>query len=99
MATFNINIGGATVPNAEPNTYTMPPNASIILDVLENDFLGQTPTTIIIEIDPSQGTAIVNTDTIEYTPTTGYTGVDSFYYKITDSNSAFSVAKVNITIG
>ena len=53
-----------------------------------------------------QGTIIVETnssdspldDVIVYTPNTGFVGVDHFYYMITDTTGASSIAQVAITV-
>ena len=53
-----------------------------------------------------QGTIIVDTkgtttpldDVIVYTPNTGFVGVDHFYYMITDTTGASSIAQVAITV-
>lgn len=100
MATFEITINEATVPVALEDDFSVLPNTTVIFQVLDNDFLGIEPTVLTVEIAPSNGTAmVVGGDTIEYTPTLDYTGTDSFYYRITDSNAAFDIAKVNIEIG
>ena len=99
MATFNINIQSATSPIANDDSYTIHPNTITIFNVTENDFLGITPSVISIEIQSIHGTVAVNGMNIEYTPTVGYVGNDSFYYKITDNNNNTDIGKVNLKIG
>ncbi|NLU37970.1 MAG: tandem-95 repeat protein [Bacteroidales bacterium] len=44
---------------------------------------------VSVAAQPQNGTAIVNIDqTIGYTPTTGFVGIDSFYYRICDTESS-----------
>lgn len=100
MAVFNININEATLPSAEGDSYETLPNVTTIFTVLDNDFLGQEPTVLTVEIQATNGVAtVVGGDTIEYVPTANYVGVDSFYYRITDTNLDFDIAKVSIEIG
>lgn len=100
MANFDLTIDGPTLPSAQEDFYSIPPNTTIIFNVLTNDFLGQQPTSLSLDVLPAEGTAtVINGDSIEYVCNPGYTGEDSLYYKITDTNLDFSVAKVNITIG
>src|SRR6266851_6357939 len=49
----------------------------------------------------SHGTAVVNADgTFSYTPTAGYSGSDSFSYRVTDGRSVISLpAQVQIAVG
>ena len=74
-----------------------------MLDVIANDFLGEEPTTLTIEVEPTLGTAEVadinDYQKIDYTCNTGVTGTDTLYYRITDSTGAFDTGVVNITIG
>lgn len=100
MAEFTINIVEAVDPVAVEDFYEVFPNSTTIFTVLDNDFLGQEPTTLTVEIVPSNGAAtVVGGDTIEYIPTNGYVGTDTFYYRITDNNANSSIARVNIEIG
>ena len=103
MATFNLIINPSDTPVAADNSYNLQPNTNQLLDVIANDFLGEEPTTLIIEVAPTLGTAEV-TDTngyqrIDYTCNTGVVGTDTLYYRITDSTGAFDTGVVNITIG
>ncbi|MCK9689636.1 Ig-like domain-containing protein [Scleromatobacter humisilvae] len=48
---------------------------------------------------PSHGTVVVNADgSYKYTPTTGYSGTDSFSYVVTDASGATSTATVTLTV-
>ena len=50
-------------------------------------------------VDVSDGTLVLNADgTFQYTPTVGFSGVDSFTYEISDGNGGTSQAVVNITV-
>ena len=47
----------------------------------------------------AHGTAVLNSDnTFTYTPNAGFTGVDSFVYKVTDDSGATDTATVQVTV-
>jgi hypothetical protein len=52
-----------------------------------NDLLGDGPTSLTIETQPSHGTAIIDTEHawLVYTPVDGYLGTDQLTYRLTDS--------------
>lgn len=99
MAQFSLSITEATLPTAIEDFFDVLPNVATTLDVIDNDFLGVQPTVVTIEIAPNNGTATVVGSDIEYTPTNGFTGSDVMYYRITDDNGDFDIAKINIEIG
>src|SRR6202012_5606106 len=48
---------------------------------------------------PTHGSVVVNADgSYTYTPSTGYTGTDSFSYIVTDHSGATSTATVTLTV-
>jgi hypothetical protein len=98
MATFNININGATAPSLTSDIYNIQPNTQTTLSVTDNDFLGATPSVLSIEIPPAHGNINIIGLNVAYTPTVGYIGSDSFYYKITDANGNTDVTKVILHI-
>ncbi|MFI1097581.1 esterase-like activity of phytase family protein [Streptomyces sp. NPDC020917] len=62
-------------------------------DVLRND---SGATAVVRHTDPSHGTATVNADgTFTYTPSTGFTGTDTFTYTTTDAVQLFRDTRVN----
>ena len=57
------------------------------------------PLTVTGATDPAHGAAVVNANnTITYTPTTGYSGPDSFTYTISDGRGGTASATVSITV-
>jgi hypothetical protein len=70
------------------------------IDVLANDTGTYNPTTLTITTAPTQGTAIVVSGKILYTPNTGYAGLDSLSYQVSgfDPNSQSNIATVAITV-
>ena len=65
------------------------------MDVLGNDTLGVTPTSIAST--PAHGSVSCAT-TCTYTPDAGFSGQDSFDYAIVDANGRTSTATVTITV-
>ncbi|MGV8040686.1 MAG: Ig-like domain-containing protein [Thermoanaerobaculaceae bacterium] len=70
-------------------------NTPITINVLGNDSdpEGQLdPTSVMIVVEPTQGTAVVNAGgTIRYTPPAGYTGTVRFNYTVRDLQGATSL--------
>jgi outer membrane protein OmpA-like peptidoglycan-associated protein len=56
------------------------------------------PLTITAVSTPAHGTATIGTGGIRYTPTTGYSGTDSFTYTISDGRGGSATATVNVTV-
>lgn len=70
--------------------------SEIILDVLANDTGADL---FLTEIeDPVIGSAAVCNSKVHYLPQTGVTGVDEFWYKITDSRGYFTWGQILITV-
>jgi gliding motility-associated-like protein/uncharacterized repeat protein (TIGR01451 family) len=77
----------------------------VTIPVLNNDTPGDAntpldPATLEIVQQPAHGSIVVNEDgTVVYTPEKGYTGPDSFTYKVKDQNgNSSNVATVNLNI-
>ena len=54
--------------------------------------------TVTITTPPTHGMATVNGETITYTPTGGYTGMDTLNYQATNSAGSSTVQPLNITV-
>lgn len=78
-------------PVATPDSLTMVQDTSTVINVLGNDTdvdsTGLTVTGISL---PAHGTAIVSGTGIQYTPTPGYVGTDSFTYQAEDETNLLS---------
>ena len=79
------------------------------IDVYTNDNLGDTPTFIsnVDNISTQGGTAVINNngtpgdstdDFIDYTPPSGFNGIDTFTYTIQDADGETSSATVTVTV-
>ncbi|PKV50844.1 hemolysin type calcium-binding protein [Aquimarina sp. MAR_2010_214] len=90
-------------PFAENDTAVVDRDSSVDIAVLGNDTDTEdttfTNSNLSIDTNPVNGSVSVNSNgTIAYTPTTGYVGVDSFTYTLTDSGGETDTATVNVTV-
>ncbi len=88
-----------TTPIAQDDTVTTDQDTPVTLNTLANDFDPDGDTLTISTIgNPSHGTAKIEGDKIVYTPDTGFVGVDSFDYTLTDGNGGTATATETITV-
>ena len=91
-----------TPPVAEDDSVTTAVDIPTIIYVLVNDHdVDSDPFSITAVGSPSEkgGTAQANNDgTVTYTPSSGFTGADSFNYTITDSNGGSGTATVTVQV-
>jgi hypothetical protein len=89
-------------PVAVNDTDTIQAGQSATIDVLANDTsAGGTlnPSTIQIIASPAHGTAVVSDGEVVYTPTSGYSGLDTFQYTVQDNlGTTSSTATVSIDV-
>ena len=74
--------GGNT--NAEPDDVMTTMDQTVTINVLAND-AGKGLKVVDVDM-PKNGTAMIVGSTVKYTPAPGFTGTDSFWYDIVDSN-------------
>lgn len=106
IATVDITVdaGGNIAPTANDDSATTRRNTPVIIDVLSNDSDPDgavDPSSVVVFASPGHGTTSVDptTGAITYTPTSGYTGPDSFTYRVLDDSGASSnSATVNIVV-
>jgi YD repeat-containing protein len=86
-------------PVANTDTVATAINAAVTFDPLANDTdADYDALTITAKTNGSHGTVAINSGaTLTYTPTTGYTGSDSFTYTVSDG-SATATGTVNMTV-
>lgn len=91
---------GSAIPFATDDSATTPQNTAVTIDVLANDTgLADTPVVVSILSAPGNGTALVNPDnTITYTPTTGFAGMDTLNYRVTDADGDIATASATIQV-
>lgn len=91
--------------NVQPTTaandkFIVAQSASTVLNVLSNDFdPNSDPLTVTIITAPTNGSVVVNANnTVTYTPTGDYLGIDNFTYQIDDGNGHTDTATVQVTV-
>jgi hypothetical protein len=102
------NIGGYVIeydnliPVANADSANAFTNETIVIDVLGNDTLGETPNTVTISSAPTSGLTAVATvnpnNTVNYRSADGFGGTDTFQYTLTDGNGDAVVATVTVTV-
>ena len=70
--------------------------SAVLINVLAND-TGSSITFNTLD-DPANGTARIVGNQVEYTPDTGFVGVDSFWYSIKDSTGTPFGTKIYVTV-
>jgi hypothetical protein len=104
-ANFTITAGGNVPPVANADSAATPVNTAVPVDVLANDTDSDgtlVPSTVAVVGSPANGGTSVNptTGVITYTPTSGFSGADSFTYTVKDDDGATSnAATVSVTVG
>jgi hypothetical protein len=105
-AKVSVIVAAPVAPTAIADTVTVAKNVATAIKVLANDTDPNTGgaldlTSVKIVTAPTHGKTAVNTTTgvVTYTPTTGYTGADSFTYTVKNKAGLTSAAaKVSITV-
>lgn len=102
-ATVTINVTDTALPLAVNDSASTPRNQSTEIAILSNDQNPLGPITPAlfdrVVTPPTNGSVTFNTTTgkIVYTPTSGYSGTDSFTYQIRNANGT-SIATVNLDV-
>ncbi len=100
-ATITVAPPSGSAPLADADVATLPLNGALAIRVLANDSDpdGDSLSVTGIATGPSHGNVVVNPDnTITYTPTTGFTGYDTFVYAISDGNGGNAVGSVSVYV-
>lgn len=88
-------------PVAVPNRVATPRNTAITIDVLADDFDPEGGTRSLVSgqvSTPANGTAVISSGKIVYTPANGFVGEDSFAYTMQDPHNATSVGTVLVEV-
>ena len=97
-ATVTINVTPANDPlTAVDDTDTTPEDTLVTIDVLANDIDVDGDANVTTVAVPTNGTAVVNGNNIEYTPSTDFSGIDIFNYTISD-NVFTDTATITVTV-
>ena len=100
LATVTITVNSVDdEPIAVDDSVTTQEDTPIDINILGNDMsLGDTPVSIVVEEPPAQGTAEVVENRIRYLPAAGFSGQDSFIYKVTDVDGDSTAAQVTVEV-
>ncbi|MFG6489634.1 putative Ig domain-containing protein [Roseateles sp. BYS78W] len=85
------------LPVAVGASVTVQPNTPLQID-LSNMLSGGPAVTLVVTVQPSHGTAVLNGTTVTYTPVAGYAGPDSFSYAAGNASGTSQPAAVAITV-
>src|SRR5207249_11294567 len=86
---------------ASDDSFTVSHDQTLLsANVLANDNIATSNAVLpIIVTGPVHGTVTVNDDgTVNYTPSSGYVGADSFTYKVNDGLADSNTATVSLTV-
>ena len=89
------------IPEANDDGLSIDRNSpAVLIDVLANDSDADEDSVLVIESTTaaSNGTVVNNGDVITYTPNSGFIGVDSFDYTVSDGEGGTDTATVTITV-
>jgi hypothetical protein len=85
---------------ANNDTTTTPMNTAKTLDPRANDTDADGDTLSVTAVGAaSHGTTAYTSTSVTYTPTTSYTGADSFTYSLSDGHGGTASATVSMTVG
>jgi len=86
-------------PIAKDDTATTPEETAVTLATLSNDSDPDGDNlTITNVVNPTNGTAVINGQTIVYTPKAGFSGTDTFQYTISDGNGGTATATETVIV-
>ena len=93
-------MANAAAPIANPDTATTPAGVAVTIPVLANDSDpdGNTFSTSAFPARPVNGSVTRSTTAVRYTPKAGFSGVDTFVYRIKDSTNLTANAQVTVTV-
>jgi hypothetical protein len=100
--TASVSVRVQPAPVAANDAATLPADQNVTINALANDMsTGGTLnlTSIKIVVSPAHGTAVVTNGEVVYTPTMGYSGLDTFQYSVQDNlGTTSNVATVSIEV-
>ena len=89
-----------TVPVAVDDTASTFKDVGVTIDVLQNDTDADGDSMTVTNLTGQlNGSVVLKSDyTVEYTPDLGFTGVDSFTYRVNDGTDDSNIATVTVTV-
>ncbi len=87
-----------TAPTVNDDTASTNDVTTIIIDVLVNDTDIDNDELTLTQAIAEQGSAVINNNRLIYTPLSGFQGIDTVVYNVSDNNGGESQGRVIITI-
>lgn len=92
-----VSTAGGVLANADSATTVT--NYAKVIDVLANDVATNTTfSSVTIMSQPANGSATLQGNNILYTPNSGFTGQNTFQYKVTGADNSTSTTTVTVTV-
>jgi hypothetical protein len=99
IATVSITVNQTVIPAPVANSQTVNSTGGpVAITLTATDTTGD-PLTYTVLTNPTHGTLSGTAPNVTYTPTTGFTGTDSFTFEATDDKVNSNVATVTINVG
>jgi gliding motility-associated-like protein len=99
LSVFVLFAKAQNAPVANNDTFQININQQTTLPVTSNDFdLDGDPLTVTVVVQPINGTALVLTNNVVYTPNNGFSGFDSLFYSLCDTTGLCDTASVFINV-
>ena len=102
MDTISANVVDIPVESsfsANPDLADTQINEAVTADVLDNDNGASDATVVSVNVDPAQGTAVINPDgTVTFTPAENFLGEATVTYTIEDANGETSTSTLTVTV-
>ncbi len=99
MVPITVQSGPNNPPTAVDDNATTVENVFVTIDVMANDSDMDGDAIFLFSVStPTNGSAVINGGLIDYTPTTGFVGIDTFTYTIEDTFGAQATATVFVDV-
>jgi alpha-tubulin suppressor-like RCC1 family protein len=88
-----------TAPTANPDSASTDEETAVVVDVLANDSDINADTLSVGTVDdPANGTAVVESNKVKYTPDADFFGTETFDYRASDGAAQSAPATVTVTV-
>lgn len=96
--TVNASVATNTAPVANNDSAATDMDTAVLIPVLANDSDPDGDTLTIVSTSGVNGSVTVSSGVVSFTPTAGFTGVESFSYTVSDGNGHTASATVTVTV-
>ncbi|MEL4302202.1 putative Ig domain-containing protein [Shewanella xiamenensis] len=95
---LTIVVNGNTAPVTVDDSAATDDRTSLLIDVLSNDTDVDGNTLTLLSVTAQQGTVTIEANKLRYIPKTGFDGVDTVTYRISDGQGGEATGQVLITV-